>query len=75
MKYYILHNFGTSSLFKEKFAGHFKDLHKLKVLTNFYVSRTEKFPGGVMNNVLNVKFVTPPGDEVRLTSEFVRISL
>ena len=30
------------------------------------------FLGGVLNNVLNVKFVTPLADEVRLTSKFVR---
>ena len=28
-----------------------------------------------MTNALNVKFVTPPGDEVGLTSAFVRVSV
>ena len=71
MKYHILHDFGTCTAFKEKCSDYLKDLHKLKPLTNFDVNLTT-FLGGVMNNVLNVKFVTPSGDEVRLTSKFVR---
>ena len=36
MKYYILHDIRTSTLFKEKSFDHFKDLPKLKLLlTNF----------------------------------------
>ena len=38
MKYDILHRAFTPS--EEKFADHFKDLHKLKLLTNFHVSLT-----------------------------------
>ena len=33
------------------------------------------FIGGVMNSVLTVKFVSPPGDEVRLTSKFTGASV
>ena len=33
MKYNILHDFRTSTPFKEKSFDYFKDLHKLKLLT------------------------------------------
>ena len=33
-KYHILHDFGTSNTFKEKYCDHFKDLRELKLLTN-----------------------------------------
>ena len=35
MKYHILHHFKTSTPFKEKSSDHFKDLHKMKLFTNF----------------------------------------
>ena len=37
MKYHILHDFRTSSLFYGKSSDRFKDRHKLKLLTNFDV--------------------------------------
>ena len=58
MKYYISHDFRTSTPFKEKSSDHFKDLHKLKLVTNFEANLT-KFQGGVLN-VFNVKFIIPP---------------
>ena len=48
MKYHILHHFRTSTPFKEKSSDHFKDLHKIELLTNFDVSLTS-FLGEVMN--------------------------
>ena len=48
MKYHILHDFGISTPIKEKFSGHLKDLHKLKLLTNFCINLTS-FLGGVMS--------------------------
>ena len=53
MKYRILHDFRTSTPFKEKFSDHFEDLHKLKPLTNFDAYLTS-FLGGVINYVINV---------------------
>ena len=47
MKYHILHDFRTSTSFKEKSASQFKDLRKLKLLRNFDVSLTS-LPGGIM---------------------------
>ena len=41
MKYYILHDFKTSTLFKEKSSDDFKDVHKL--LANFDVNLTSAF--------------------------------
>ena len=35
MEYHIFPDFITSTLFKEKSSDHFKDPHKLKLLTNF----------------------------------------
>ena len=35
MKYHILHDVRISTPFKEKSSDHFKDLSKLKLLTNF----------------------------------------
>ena len=66
MKYHILYNFENSVLFKEKSSDYFKGHYKLKLLTNFEVNLTS-----FRNNILNFKFVTPHGDEVRLTSKFV----
>ena len=40
VKYSILHDFRKSALFKEKLSDHFKDLHKLKLLTNLDVNLT-----------------------------------
>ena len=48
MKYHILNDFRTSTPFKEKSSDHFKDLHKMELLTNFYVNLTS-FLGGVRN--------------------------
>ena len=48
MKYHILHDFGTSTPFKEKSSNQFKDLYKMELLTNFVVNLTS-FLGGVMN--------------------------
>ena len=48
IKYRILHDFRTSTPFKETSSEDFKNLHKLKLLTNFYVNLTS-LPGGVMN--------------------------
>ena len=48
MKYQILHDFRTPTPFKEKSSDHFKDLYKLKLLTNFNVNLTS-FLGGVIN--------------------------
>ena len=48
MKYHVLHDFMTSTPFEEKSSDHFKDIYKLKLLTNFDVSLTS-FLGGVMN--------------------------
>ena len=44
MKYHILHDFRTSAPFKGKSSDCFKDLHKLKLLTEFYVNLTS-LPG------------------------------
>ena len=40
MKYHILHDFTTLTSCKGKSSGHFKDLHKLKLLTDFVVNLT-----------------------------------
>ena len=48
MKYHVLHDFITSTPFEDKFSDHFKDLHKMELLTNFDISLTS-FLGGVMN--------------------------
>ena len=53
MKYNILHVFRTSTAFEENSSDHFKDIYKLKLLTNFHVNMTS-FLGGVPNYVLNV---------------------
>ena len=46
MKYHVLHDFITSTPFKEKSSHHFKDLHKMELLTNFSLT---SFIGGVTN--------------------------
>ena len=43
-----MHEFITSTPFEEKSSDHFKDIYKLKLLTNFDISLTS-FLGGVMN--------------------------
>ena len=48
MKYHVLHDFMTSTPFGEKSSDHFKDRHKMELLTNFDISLTS-FLGGVMN--------------------------
>ena len=48
MKYHILHYFRTSIPFKEKSSDHFYCLHKMELLTNFYVNLTS-FLEGAMN--------------------------
>ena len=40
MKCHLLYDFRTSTSIQEKFSGHFKDLHKLKFLTNIYINLT-----------------------------------
>ena len=50
MKYHILHDFRTPTLFMEKSSDPFKDLKKLKLLTNFDVNLTT-FLAGVVKNV------------------------
>ena len=47
MKYHVLHEFITLTPFEEKSSDHFKDLHKMELLTNFDISMTS-FLGGVM---------------------------
>ena len=46
MKYHILHDFRTSTLFMEKSSDLLEDLHELKLMTNFDVSLIS-LPGGV----------------------------
>ena len=53
MEYHILHNIRTSTPFKDKSSEDFKDIHKLKLLTNFD-SNLKSFLGGVAKYVLNV---------------------
>ena len=48
MKYHVVHDFITSTSFKEKSSDHFKDLHKMELLKNFDISPTS-FLGGVTN--------------------------
>ena len=48
MKCHVLHDFITSAPFEEKSSDHFKDLHKMELLTNFDISLTSHL-GGVMN--------------------------
>ena len=48
MKYRILHDFKTSTPFKEKSSDHFEDLYKPEHLTNSDINVTS-FLGGVMH--------------------------
>ena len=69
MKYHIFQVFKTSIEFIEKSSDHFKDIYKLKVLTSFDVNMM-LFLKGVPNYVL-----TPPGNDIRLISNFVKSSI
>ena len=51
MKYHVLHDFITSTPFDEKSSYHFKDLHKMELLTNFDISLTPAFLGGVIKGL------------------------
>ena len=51
-KYNILHDLRTSTPFEEKSSDYFKDLHKLKPLTNFDVNLTS-LPGRIMDQTFN----------------------
>ena len=53
MRYYFLHDFRISTSCKEKSSDHFKDLHRLKLLTNFDINLTS-FLGGGIDYVLNL---------------------
>ena len=52
MKYHILHDFITSTPFKEKSCDYFKDRHKFQLVTNLEVNLTSS-PGGVINQTCN----------------------
>ena len=56
VKYHISHVFRTSTHFKENFSDGFKDIHKLKFLKNF----------------VTLLIHTPPRNDIRLTSQFVK---
>ena len=73
MKYHFLHEFRISTPFKEKSSDEFKDLYKLKLLTNFDVNLTSLL-GGVANCVQNISFITPARNDIKLPSKFVRSS-
>ena len=47
MKYHILQDSRTSTPFEEKSSDHFKNLHKMKLLSNFDINLTS-FLGGVI---------------------------
>ena len=70
MKCNILQGFRTSTPFNEKSFDQYKDLLRLKLVTNVDVNPTSS-PGTVMNLTFNTLFATPPRNEVRLTSNFV----
>ena len=59
MKYHILHDFRTSTSFKEKSSD------------NSDVNVTS-LPGGDLNQMLNTLSITPHRNEVKLSSKFVR---
>ena len=74
MKYHIFKVFKSSIEFIKKSSDLFKDIYKLKLLTSFDVNMTS-FPKGVPNYVLNLYFITPPRNEVRLISKFFKSSI
>ena len=69
IKYHILHDFRTSNPFNEKQSQYFKDLYRLTLLTNLDVNLTLSSEGDTTFNTL---FITPPRNEVGLTSKFLR---
>ena len=71
MKYHIFQVVKSSIDFIKKSSDHFKDIYKLKLLTSFDVNMTS-FLKGVPNYVLNLYFVTPPINDVRLISKLSR---
>ena len=71
MKCHILQVFKTSIQFIKKSSDHFKDIYKLKLMTSFDVNMTS-FLKGIPNYVLNLYFITPPRNDVRLISKFVK---
>ena len=71
MKYHILHVFRNSIEFIKKSSDHYKDIYKLKLLTSFDVNMTS-FLNGAPNYVLNLSLITPPRNDVRLISKFVK---
>ena len=52
MKYHVLYDFIIFTPFEEKSSDHFKDPHKMELLTNLDISLTS-FLGGVMNKRFN----------------------
>ena len=66
MKYHILNDFGISTPFKKNI--HFKGTET----RDRFGTQSDLISGRVVNNVLNPKFLTPPGNQVRLTSNFVK---
>ena len=66
MKYYILYNSELLLPLREKSSDQFEDLQQLELLTNF--NNLTSFLEEVMNNVLKVKLVTPPGNELQILS-------
>ena len=57
---------------KKPSAYRVKDLHNLKLLTNFVVNLTSSPGESYEINTCNTLFVTPSGVEDRLASKFVR---
>ena len=70
MKNPILDDSRTFARLKEKSFEHFKDLYKVKILTNFAVSLTSS-PGGAKNLAFNTLLITPPRNEVGFTSTVI----
>ena len=54
MKYHVLLDFITSTPSEEKSSDHFKDLHKMELLTNLDISLTS-FLGGVKGLTYNLE--------------------
>ena len=53
MKYHILHDFRTSTSFKENSSDKIIDYYKLKLLAKFDVILTSRPEGGTFNTVYN----------------------
>ena len=62
--------FRISTPFKEKSSDHFKDIHKMELLTNLGVNLTPFLEELWVNRL--TQFGTPPRNDVILTSKFVR---